>query len=53
METTDLIKNAIERRFTDFDAGTKEMLSMKVAAKLQEKGYFDRLNNAKGISEEK
>ena len=49
METKDLIGNAQQREFTAFDAATKEMLSQKVAEKLQEKGYFDRLDHAKGI----
>ena len=45
--TSTLIKNAQERAFTDFDKSTKEILSTKIAQKLQEKGYFDRLDNAK------
>jgi len=52
METKELIQSAIDRKFTNFDAKTKELLSAKVAAKLQEKGYFNRLNNAKGVFEE-
>lgn len=52
METKDLIKHAIERKFTEFDAKTKEILSVKVAQKLAEKGYFKRLDQAKGIFED-
>ena len=51
MQTRDLIQNAIDKKFTSFDSKTKEILSAKIAQKLQEKGYFARLDKAKAISE--
>ena len=49
MSTQDLIKNAQNREYTEFDTRAKELLAKKVAEKLSQKGYFDRLDQAKGI----
>ncbi len=51
METRELIDQAQTRQFTQFDASAKEMLQAKVATKLEQEGYFKRLDNAKGITE--
>jgi len=53
METKELVQHAIDKKYTDFDSATKAILSAKVATKLADSGYFDRLNQAKGISESK
>ena len=47
-----LVQQAQDKKYSDFDASTKELLSQKVAAKLADTGYFDRLNQAKGIPAE-
>ena len=52
METKELVQHAIDKKYTDFDSATKAILSAKVATKLADSGYFDRLNQAKGITEE-
>ena len=49
METRELIDQAQTRQFTQFDAQAKEILQAKVASKLEQSGYFKRLDNAKGI----
>ena len=49
METTDLVQNAQKREYTAFDASTKEILKQKVAEKMQEQGYFDRLDKAQNV----
>ena len=46
--TETLVQNAGNREYTEFDSNTKDILSQKVADKMQEKGYFDRLDNAQG-----
>jgi hypothetical protein len=46
-----LIESASERRFTEFDAETKTILENKIANRLNEMGYFSRLDNAKGLTE--
>ncbi len=51
MGTKNLIEQAQEKQYTDFDSGTKEMLTQKVAQKLQEGLYFDKLNQAQGNTE--
>ena len=51
METKELVQQAIDKKYSDFDRSTKDILAQKVAAKLDEKGYFDRLNQAKGLTE--
>ena len=53
METKDLVQNALSGNFSEFDANAKQMLAHKVAAKLSERGYFTRMDQAKGLSEEK
>ena len=50
MKTSTLVRQAIDKKYSDFDNSTKEILAQKVAAKLADTGYFDRLNQAKGIS---
>ncbi len=52
METKELISKAQNKEFTAFDKLTKDTLKVKVAQKLAEKGYFSRLDQAKGINEE-
>jgi len=49
METKELVQQAHERKYTEFDIKAKEILSKKISEKLKEKGYFDRLDHAKGI----
>jgi len=49
METSTLVQQAQDKKYADFDASTKEILSQKVATALADSGYFDRLNQAKGI----
>lgn len=49
--TNELVQQAQQRKFTDFDSTTKSILQSKVAEKLQDSGYFNRLNVAKGIVE--
>ena len=51
METKNLVQNALSGNFSEFDANTKDMLSQKVAAKLAEQGYFDRMDRALGLLE--
>jgi len=49
MEIKDLVDQAVNKRYSDFDSTTKDILNQKVADKLSEKGYFERLDQAKGI----
>ncbi len=42
-----LIKSTQEKKFTEFEPQVKEILIQKVAEKLNQKGYFDRLDQAK------
>ncbi len=46
-----LIQQAQDKKYTDFEAATKDILGQKVAQKLKDNGYFDRLDTAKGINE--
>ena len=46
METTDLVQQAQDREYTNFDATAKEILAQKVAQALDQQGYFDRLAQA-------
>ena len=46
MGTHEMVQQALNRKFTEFDDSTKAMLSQKVAVALQEKGYFDKLSQA-------
>jgi len=48
-----IVDYAQEKKYSDFDSGTKEILKQKVAQKLAERGYFTRLNQAKGVTESK
>ena len=50
--TNDLIQSAIDKKYSDFDQKTREILQQKVAQKLADTGYFDRLKQAQGISED-
>ena len=47
----DLIQNAQDKKYTDFEAQAKEILGQKIASALEEKGYFNRLDTAKGLTE--
>ena len=51
MET--LIELAEKQKFVEFEPKVKDILKEKVAEKLKEKKYFDRLDQAKSIFEEK
>ena len=44
--TAELVKNAQQREYTQFDLNTKDILAQKVAQKMQETGYIDRLDQA-------
>jgi hypothetical protein len=46
-----LIKSAQDQRYTEFEPKVKEILKQKVSEKISEHGYFDRLDQAKGLSE--
>jgi hypothetical protein len=46
----ELVHSAQERKFTDFDSTTKQILMNKISNALNDKGYFDRLDKAKGES---
>ncbi len=48
MSTKEMVSKAQDRKFTEFDLVAKSILSRKVADALQIKGYFDRLDKAKG-----
>ncbi len=50
METKDLVQQAQEREYTNFDQTAKDILSQKIATALQDKGYFKRLEQAQGKS---
>jgi hypothetical protein len=52
METKTLIQTAQDKQFTEFDAAAKEILARKVAEKLADRGYFAKLDQAKGIFSE-
>lgn len=43
-----LIKTAQDKKYTEFEVEAKNVLEQKVAQALQDKGYFDRLDTAKG-----
>ncbi len=43
-----LIKTAQDKKYTEFEAQAKEILTKKVATAMQKQGYFDRLNAASG-----
>jgi len=51
LETEDLIQRAQGKEYLDFKEQAIEMLKQKTAEKLSEKGYFDRLDQAKGLDE--
>ena len=48
----EIIQQAQNKRYAEFDVSVKETLAQRVADKLAETGYFDRLQAAKGIHEE-
>jgi len=51
-ETQELVQNAQKKEYMDFKEKALETLKQKAAEKISEQGYFDRLNNAKGIFED-
>ncbi len=51
METTDLVQQAQDREYTNFDNTAKEILAQKVAQSLDQLGYFDRLSQAQNETE--
>ena len=53
MKPKDLVKQAIDKKYVDFDRTTKDILAHKVAQKLDQDGYFKKLDQARGISEAK
>ena len=50
-ETQEIFDQAKENNYLDFKEKAKELLAQKVAQKLAEKGYFDKMDQAKGITE--
>ena len=50
--TKELVQNAQNKEYTSFKEQALEMLKQKVATAIAEKGYFKRLDHAKGIFEE-
>ena len=53
METqTSIMHAAKEKNFMDFNNQTKAILQQKVAAKMAEAGYFDKMNQAQGNVQE-
>ncbi len=51
-EAQELVQNAQRKEYIDFKEKALNVLKQKAAEKLAEQGYFDRLNNAKGIFED-
>ncbi len=51
MNTEELIVTAARKKFTDFDIKTKQILDQKVSEKLNNSGYFKRLDIAQNITE--
>jgi hypothetical protein len=49
--TEELVQQAQEKNYVDFKEKALEMLRQKTAEKLAEKGYFKKLDQAKGIFE--
>ena len=52
METKNLVQNAQNKEYTSFKEQALEMLKQKAARAIEEKGYFKRLDQAKGIFED-
>ena len=52
MNSQDLVQQAQDKKYVDFDKTTKDILAQKVAQKLDQDGYFKKLDQARGISEE-
>ena len=50
-ETKELVQNAKSNEYLDFKEKAIEILKQKTAEKLAEKGYFARIDQAKGIFE--
>jgi hypothetical protein len=50
-ETKELVQNAKSNEYLDFKEKAIEILKQKTAEKLPEKGYFARMDQAKGIFE--
>ena len=51
MSTKDLISQAADRKYTEFDIKAKEMLLQKMTTALQASGYNDKLDIAKNVNE--
>ena len=47
METKELVNQSSEKNYAGFDKTANDILSQKVAQKLADTGYFDRLDVAK------
>ena len=47
----ELIKATQEKKFTEFEPRVKEILKQKVAERLQQQGFFARLDQAHGLAE--
>ena len=50
MET--LVKSAQNKEYSNFADQARDTLLRKVHDKLEDRGYFDRLNQAKGLDED-
>ena len=53
MSIKTLIETAQEKKYTEFEPKLKEIMAKKVATALDERGYFQRLDQAKGLFEAK
>ena len=51
MSMKTLIQTAQEKKYTEFEPKLKEIMAKKVATALDSKGYFQRLDQAKGLTE--
>ncbi len=52
MSTKDLIGQAAERKYTEFDIKAKEMLLQKLDTQLTASGHYDKLASARNVNEE-
>jgi len=50
-ETQEIFNHAKENDYMDFKEKAIELLKQKTAEKMAERGYFDRMNKAQGITE--
>ncbi len=51
MSTKDLIGQAAERKYTEFDIKAKEILLQKLDSQLTTNGYYDKLTSARNVNE--